>query len=102
MTPTLDRQELDDLKARVDLLALIESSGLDLKRVGKNWFCRCPFHEDREASLSINPETRLWNCFGCEAGGDCFRWCQLRENLDFAEAVEFARARSSAGHPRGP
>ena len=91
VTPTLDRQELDDLKARVDLLALIESSGLDLKRVGKNWFCRCPFHEDREASLSINPETRLWNCFGCEAGGDCFRWCQLRENLDFAEAVEFAR-----------
>ena len=91
MTPTLDRQELDDLKNRVDLLALIEASGLELKRVGKNWFCRCPFHEDREASLSINPETRLWNCFGCDAGGDCFRWCQLREKLEFPEAVEFAR-----------
>ena len=91
MTPTLDRQELDDLKARIDLLALVEASGLELKRVGTNWFCRCPFHEDREASLSVNPEARLWNCFACDAGGDCFRWCQLRENLDFAGAVEFAR-----------
>ena len=65
MTPTLDRQELDDLKARIDLLALVEASGLELKRVGTNWFCRCPFHEDREASLSVNPEARLWNCLCC-------------------------------------
>ena len=102
MTPTIDRQELDELKARVDLLALVEASGLELKRVGKNWFCRCPFHEDREASLSVNPESRLWNCFGCEAGGDCFRWCQLRERLEFPQAVEFVRrfATLSAPEPR--
>ena len=94
MTPTLDRQELEDLKARVDLVALLSASGLELKRVGKNWFCRCPFHDDEKASLSVNPVERLWNCFGCEAGGDCFRWCQLREKMDFSQAV--ARSREFA------
>lgn len=91
MTTTLDRQELDDLKSRVDLVALVQASGLELKRVGKNWFCRCPFHEDEQASLSVNPGECLWNCFGCGVGGDCFRWCQLREKMDFAQAVDYSR-----------
>ena len=102
MTATLERQELDNLKASVDLLSLIESSGLELKRMGRNWFCRCPFHEDREASLSVNPEGRLWNCFGCEAGGDCFRWAQLREKLEFREAVEFVRRFATLPAPEPP
>lgn len=91
MTPTLDRQELEELKARVDLVALLSASGVELKRVGKNWFCRCPFHDDEKASLSVNPAEHLWNCFGCDAGGDCIRWCQLKEKMDFAQAIEHSR-----------
>lgn len=96
MTP---RPELDELKARVDLVGLVRASGLELKRVGQNWFGRCPFHDDSEASLSVNPAERLWNCFGCEAGGDCFSWLQLREKLSFAQAVEKAREFATLGAP---
>ncbi len=95
MTPSPDRQELEELKARVDLVALFQAHGLEPKRKGKNWLCRCPFHEDGEASLSINPGKRLWNCFGCEAGGDALRFLQLKENLDFHQA--FVRLRESLG-----
>jgi DNA primase len=97
VTPSPDRQELEELKARVDLVALFQAHGLEPKRKGKNWLCRCPFHEDREASLSINPGKRLWNCFGCEAGGDAIRFLQLKENLDFGQACE--RLRESLGQP---
>ena len=62
MTPS-DRQEVDDLKAHVDLAELIRSSGLDLKRKGKNWLCKCPFHDDQTASLSV--QGSLWNCLCC-------------------------------------
>ena len=65
MTPTIERQELDDLKTRVDLVALLEAHGLPLKKVGKNWLGHCPFHEDQTASLSVNPGERLWNCLCC-------------------------------------
>ena len=81
------RTELDDLKARADLVELVRQSGVELKQSGKNWLGRCPFHEDRSASLSVNPEERLWNCFGCEAGGDALRFLQLKEKLDFPKAV---------------
>lgn len=95
MTATLNRGELEQLKASVDLVALIQSSGVQLKRAGKNWLCRCPFHDDEQASLSMNPAQQLWNCFGCEAGGDGLRWLQLKEGLEFSEAV--ARLREFAG-----
>lgn len=104
VTPTLDREELDELKSRVDLVALLQAHGLPLKKVGKNWLGHCPFHEDQTASLSVNPAERLWNCFGCEAGGDGLRFLQLKENLEFAEAVErlrvFAKAPPPAPSPK--
>ena len=64
------RSELDALKARVDIAEVIRSTGLELRRVGKGLFARCPFHDDGEASLSVTSAEGLWNCFGCEAGGD--------------------------------
>lgn len=92
MTPS-DRQEVEDLKAHVDLVELVRQSGLELKRKGKNWLCRCPFHDDETASLSVSG--KLWNCFACEAGGDALSWLQLKENLTFPEAL--ARLRDLAG-----
>jgi DNA primase catalytic core len=98
MTATLDRKELEDLKASVDLVALFEATGAPLKKIGKGWFCRCPFHADTEASLSVSPEDRLWNCFGCEAAGDGLAWLQLREGLNFPQSI--ARLREFAGTPK--
>jgi DNA primase len=99
VTPTLDRTELDDLKNRVDLAELFRSQGLDLKKRGKNWFCRCPFHEDTEASLSVNPGRNLWKCFSCQAAGDALSFLQKFAKLEFPEAVQRLRE-LAAGAPR--
>ena len=92
MTPTLDRAELDELKSRVDLVELFRSRGLELKKQGKNWMCRCPFHDDEKASLSINNERRLWRCFGCTAAGDAFDFLRLKEGLEFPDALQQLKA----------
>ena len=31
---------------------------------------RCPFHEERTPSFSVNPVDKLYYCFGCAKGGD--------------------------------
>ena len=31
--------------------------------------CVCPFHHDKNASLSILPGNNTFKCFGCEASG---------------------------------
>lgn len=101
MTTTLDRKELEDLKARVDLVDLFRDSGLQPRKKGKNWLCHCPFHDDREASLSINNERRLWQCFSCKAAGDAFDFLRLKEKMDFPAALERLR-RCASAEPSAP
>ena len=55
---------------------------------GKSWFGLCPFHNDHNPSLSVNPLTNLWQCFGCGAGGGNVIWfVELFDQVDFKEAV---------------
>ena len=77
-----NRSEFDDLKARIDLAALVAQT-VELKRVGKNLMGICPLHDDGTASLSVNGQ--LWKCFGCAAGGDVVEWIRLKEKLEFPQ-----------------
>lgn len=91
----LERRDIDALKAGVELVEVMKTSGLPLEKRGQNWFARCPFHGDKEASLSVNPEAQLWNCFGCQAGGDVLSFLQKYDDLDFPQAVD--RLKTLAG-----
>src|SRR5665811_1201615 len=61
----------------------------ELRKAGANYSGRCPFHEERTPSFSVNPAEKLYYCFGCGAGGNLFGFVQAKENLDFAAAVEY-------------
>lgn len=57
-----------------------------LHKQGRDWFGRCPFHEDRTPSFSVSPHNQKWFCFGCGVGGDVFKFVQLIEHLSFKKA----------------
>lgn len=82
----------EELRKRIDLVELIESSGVALHKAGSEWTGRCPFHDDSRASLSVSPDKHLWKCFGCARGGDCFSWVMEREKVDFRSAVFYLQA----------
>ncbi|CAB1063451.1 DNA primase, phage associated [Olavius sp. associated proteobacterium Delta 1] len=67
---------------------------MDLKKNGKGYFGLCPFHDDTNPSLSVNPSTNLWQCFGCGAGGDVIRFVKLFDNVPFPDAVNKLNAES--------
>jgi len=79
--------DTSELKARVDLRALIAADLGDPKTSSGRAFWCCPFHNDHNPSLVINPDGLTWRCFGCDKHGDVFTWLQLRRGLSFAEAV---------------
>ncbi len=64
-----------------------------LRKAGARYVGRCPFHEERTPSFSVNPVDKLYYCFGCGAGGDLITFVQETENLDFAGAVEWLAER---------
>src|SRR6266511_356756 len=83
----IEQAEIDRVKRETDLVKLVESSGVKLKRKGKQLAGLCPFHDDREPSLIVDPQKQLWNCLGaCSEGGDVYRWVMKRDRLDFKAA----------------
>ncbi len=89
----LSDNEVNKLKTNVSLQALVESSGIPLKKQGKDYLGHCPFHDDKSPSLVISPDKNLWNCLGaCSEGGDIIQWVMKRENLAFRDAVVWLRS----------
>jgi DNA-binding transcriptional ArsR family regulator len=82
---------IERLKAEVSAERLIASSGIELKGAGKDLLGRCPFHDDREASLVVTPAKNLWHCFGCGAGGGPIDWVMKTQGVSFRHAVELLR-----------
>lgn len=83
-----DRREIDEVRARTDVVAIIEKY-VTLKRAGKNLKGLCPFHSEKTPSFQVNPDLGTWYCFGqCGEGGDVFKFVQKIENLTFLEALE--------------
>jgi len=60
---------------------------------GSRFMGRCPFHEERTPSFSVNPVEKLYYCFGCGKGGDAIGFVRETENLDFVGAVEWLAER---------
>jgi DNA primase catalytic core len=83
--------EIERLKAEVSVERLVEASGIELKRGGKDMLGRCPFHEDNTASLVVTPGKNLWHCFGCGVGGGPIDWVMKRRGVSFRHAVELLR-----------
>jgi DNA primase len=48
----------------------------------------CPFHNDPTPSLVVYVHNQSFYCFGCDVGGDVFKFVQLIEKVSFAEALQ--------------
>jgi DNA primase len=78
---------VERVKAAADMVEIV-SERTQLRKVGSRWTGRCPFHEERTPSFSVNAGDKLFYCFGCGKGGDLITFVRESENLDFAGAVE--------------
>ena len=83
----IEKERIDSIKNTVDLVGVVKSKSIRLKKNGKGYMGLCPFHDDKAPSLSVNPQTNLWQCFGCGKGGDVIRFVELFDQVDFREAV---------------
>ena len=83
--------EIERLKSEVAVERLVEASGVELKRAGKDLLGRCPFHEDAEASLVVTSAKNLWHCFGCQIGGGPIDWVMKTQGVSFRHAIELLR-----------
>jgi len=79
---------VEEVKAAADIVAVV-SARTQLRKTGGRYLGRCPFHEERTPSFSVNATDKLYYCFGCGAKGDLITFVRDTEQLDFAGAIEW-------------
>jgi DNA primase len=84
----IKQESVDAVKAAADMLDVV-GGRTQLRKAGARYVGRCPFHEERTPSFSVNAVDKLFYCFGCGKGGDLISFVRETENLDFAEAIEW-------------
>lgn len=75
------------LLARIDIVALIQNY-IPLTRSGVNYTAKCPFHNEKTASFSVNANKQFYYCFGCKKHGDAIGFLMDYQNLTFMEALK--------------
>jgi DNA primase len=98
----IPQPELERLKNEVSVQRLVEAGGVALKKAGKDWLGRCPFHDDAQASLVVSAGKNLWHCFGCGIGGGPIDWVMKSRGVSFRHAVELLKTDPSAAASSAP
>ncbi len=71
------------------------SERVPLKQRGRDYWCCCPFHQEKTPSCKVDPSTQLWHCFGCGEGGDVYKFIEKIDDLEFPDAVRYLARRGN-------
>ena len=77
---------IDEVRAAADIVTVISDS-VSLRKAGAKYKGLCPFHGEKTPSFSVDKDKGFFHCFGCQVGGDVFKFVELQEKVGFGEAV---------------
>jgi DNA primase len=98
MAGRIPQSFIDDLLGRVDIVEVIDEY-VPLKKAGRNYQARCPFHNEKTPSFTVSPEKQFFYCFGCGANGSAIGFLMDYARLEFPEAVRDLAARAGLRLP---
>jgi DNA primase len=89
---------IEDLKRHADIVVIVQDY-VSLKKTGATYKGLCPFHGEKTPSFHVNRDKGFFHCFGCGAGGDVFKFLELRESIAFPDAVKMLAQRFGMALP---
>ena len=82
----ISEQTIEQIRSAADIIEVV-SGYVELKKKGRNFFGRCPFHDEKTPSFSVNQERQIYKCFGCGVGGGSINFIMAIENLEFIDSI---------------
>ena len=89
----IPQETIEQVAAASDIVEVI-GSYVPLKRAGSTYKARCPFHQEKSPSFTVNPARQMFKCFGCGVGGSVFKFVTMFTNIDFPSAVRMLAERA--------
>lgn len=83
----LSQEKINEIRQSVDIVDVI-GQYLPLEKSGRNYKAVCPFHDDKNPSLSVSPDKQIFRCFVCGTGGNVFGFLQKYLKISYIEAIK--------------
>lgn len=77
----------EEIKNRISIVDVIKEY-VPLKQSGSNWLGICPFHPDKNPSMSVSESRKMFKCFACNEAGDVFHFLEKYLNISYFDAVK--------------
>ncbi len=90
----ISKETIEEIRARCSIVEVVGAYLPQLRRRGSTYKCNCPFHQEKTPSFTVNDARQIFHCFGCNAGGDVFRFVMDYEKVDFVTAVSILAERA--------
>jgi len=97
--PVFDNATIAKIQNANDIVDVVAEHVALIKK-GREMVGLCPFHDDHKPSMNVSPQKQIFKCFACGAGGDVFKFIQLRESLSFPQAVQRLAERAQIPLPK--
>jgi DNA primase len=89
----------DRVKQQADIVRVI-GEYVQLKKAGQNFRGLCPFHSEKSPSFNVHPTRQIYHCFGCNVGGDVFKFVMEMEKCAFPEAIRIVAEKCGIAIPQ--
>jgi DNA primase len=88
----------DRVKQQADIVRVV-GEYVRLKKNGQNFMGLCPFHAEKSPSFAVHPTKQIYHCFGCQVGGDVFKFVMEMEKCAFPEAIRIVAEKCGIAVP---
>ena len=87
------------MKQQADIVRVV-GEYVRLKKSGQNFSGLCPFHSEKTPSFAVHPVKQIYHCFGCDVGGDVFKFVMEMEKISFPESIRAVAEKCGIGVPQ--
>ena len=87
---TTGQSSIRDIDDKADIVKVVSAvlGSNNVKRKGKIYVSICPFHNDTDPSLQINPERNTYHCFACGAIGGSVKFVKEYRKVEWRDAIQ--------------
>jgi DNA primase len=83
----ISKATIQEVNDKLDAVAIVDEYVRLEKKGGRYWGC-CPFHNEKTPSFTVDPDKKMYHCFGCGQGGGIIKFIMEMDKLSFPEAIE--------------
>ena len=95
----IPEQIVEEIRARNEIVSVVEQYVRLEKRSGANFFGLCPFHREDTPSFSVSPGKQIFYCFGCHKGGNVVNFIMEIEKCSYPESLRLLAERAGIEIP---